>query len=106
MNPLGAPPAYQDTLNQNEKYQDFPNVNEALQTDNQGTLRFDYGGEGGNSSNNGELQSGNVLFPFDGLNVEDLWNWMLVTDAIEPTDDAEWMGTEVLEGGAEALKFK
>ena len=30
--------------------------------------------------------------PFDGLNFEDLWNWMLVTDATAyPKNDIEWL---------------
>lgn len=28
--------------------------------------------------------------PFSGLNVEDLWNWMLITDTIEANGDLNW----------------
>lgn len=69
-------------------------------------MPFEYGMKDGNSSSNGDLQNGNALalFPFDGLNVEDLWNWMLVTDAIEPTDETDWMGTQILQESSKALQ--
>jgi len=95
----GTTPALQDTFTQNQNYQSFANGNEGFQTNNQGNVPFDYAATDGHSSNNGELQNGTSLelFPFDGLNVEDLWNWMLVTDAIEPTDETDWLGTQILQ---------
>lgn len=68
-------------------------------------LPLDYGVDGTILSNNSDLPSAGALFPFDGLNVEDLWNWMIVTDAIEPTDEADWVGAGLLQEGSQALQY-
>ncbi|KEF52432.1 uncharacterized protein A1O9_11673 [Exophiala aquamarina CBS 119918] len=102
----GASLAYHAPFSPNQNYQFFTNADGGIQMDNQGNASLDCGMKDGKSSNNFDLQNGNViaLFPFDGLNVEDLWNWMLVTDAIEPTDETEWMGTQVVQNGSEPLR--
>lgn len=102
----GASLAYHAPFSPNQNYQFFTNADGGIQMDNQGNASLDCGMKDGKSSNNVDLQNGNVtaLFPFDGLNVEDVWNWMLVTDSIEPTDETEWMGTQVVQNGSEPLR--
>lgn len=99
------PSASHDSDDQVDGQRAFANSNGRLQSENQETLAFDYGVDGNNSSNNGEMSDGAALFPFDGLNVEDLWNWMLVTDAMEPTDEPGWMGTGIIQESSETLHY-
>jgi len=74
---------------------------EHFQPDSLNLLPLDYGQP--SSKFMGEQRGGDALFTFDGLNVEDLWNWMLVTDTTDPNDDIEWINPSVARDNGETI---